>query len=114
MASVEASLQRQPGLEVVCIHASLPDLGQQVRELAPVAIIIESGIPLAQDMLAFLQAHPDLPFVGLDPHSHVAIMLSSKQQPIQTVGDLVQLIRMLAGSFVQVEDHDRNVKTADL
>jgi hypothetical protein len=109
MASVQASLQRQPGLEVVCIYASLPDLEQQVRELTPVVVIVESCIPLAQEMLAFLQAHPDLPFIGLDPHSRVAILLSSKQQPIQTVGDLAQLIRRLAGSSVRVEGHDRNV-----
>ena len=64
-------------------------------------------------MLTFVQAHPDLPFIGLDPNSRMAILLSSKQQPIQTVGDLVQLIRMLAGSCVRVADYDRNVQQRD-
>ena len=93
MASVEASLRRWPELEVVCIHASVSELEQQVNKLAPAAVIIESCVPPAQDTLAFLQAHPDLPFIGLDPNSRVAILLSSKQQAIQTVGDLVQLIK---------------------
>jgi len=93
MASVEATLQRQPGLEVVCVRASLPDLEQRVSELVPDAIIVEPSIPLTHDMLIFVQAHPDLTLIGLDPNSRTAILLSSKQQVIQNVGDLVQLIK---------------------
>lgn len=93
MASVEASLRRWPELEVICIHAPGSDLEQQVSELAPDAIVVEPSIPLAQDMLIFVQTHPDLTLIGLDPNSRVAILLTSQQQVIQNVTGLVQLIK---------------------
>jgi hypothetical protein len=92
MAGVAASLQRLPGLEVVRRHTPFPDTGQQLDTLRPDAIIVELTASPAADTLAFLQAHPGIPLITLDPNSREVVTLSSQQIPARTASELAHFI----------------------
>jgi hypothetical protein len=93
VASIGASLQGRPGLEVATLDASFPDAMERLDLLALDMVLFDLSIARAvQDAVSLLAAHPKLVLVGFDLTSHRALLLSGEQSTVLTTDDLMQII----------------------
>jgi len=93
VASIGASLQDRPGLELLALDATLPDAIQRLEPLMPDMVLFDLAIAHAvEDAVSLLAAHPNLVLVGFDLTSHRALLLSGKQSTVLTTDDLIQII----------------------
>jgi hypothetical protein len=93
VASIGASLQDRPGLELLALDASLPDAIQRLYLLMPDIVLFDLSLAHAvEDAVSLLTAHPKLVLVGLDLNSHRALLLSGQQSTVLTTDDLIQII----------------------
>jgi hypothetical protein len=93
VASVGASLQDKPGLELLTLDASLPGALQRLDPLAPDVVLFDLATAHAvEDAVSLLAAHPNLVLVGFDLTSHRALLLSGEQSTVLTTEDLMQII----------------------
>jgi hypothetical protein len=93
VASIGASLQDRPGLELLALDASLPDVIQRLGTWTPGVVLFDLTIAHAvEDAISLLAAHPNLVLVGFDLTSHRALLLSGEQSTVLTTDDLIQII----------------------
>jgi hypothetical protein len=93
VASIGASLQDRPGLELLALDASLPDAIQRLGSLPSDAVLFDLSIAHAlEEAVSLLAAHPNLVLVGFDLTSHRALLLSGEQSTILTADDLMEIL----------------------
>ena len=104
MAGVEVSLRDQPGLDVVRIDATLPNVAQSLSALQPDVVIFDltsppSNLQLPTSNLHFpssiLQEHPGISLIGLDLNSNKVLVLSGQEHTVLAANDLAQVIQLL-------------------
>jgi len=105
MAGVEASLRGQPGLDVVRIDTTLPNVAQRLDALHPDVIIFDlttSNSPFSDLHFpsSILQEHPGLSLIGLDLNSNQVLVLSGQQHTVLAADDLAQVIQTLLSTQV--------------
>ena len=93
VASIGASLQDRPGLELLALDESLPDAIRRLEPLMPDIVLFDLSIAHAvEDAVSLLAAHPNLVLVGFDLTNHRALLLSGKQSTVLTTDDLMKII----------------------
>jgi hypothetical protein len=93
MASVGASLQNRPELELLALDSSLPDAIQRLDPPMPDVVLFDLSVASAvENAVSLLTAHPHMVLVGFDLTSHRALLLSGEQSTILTADDLMRII----------------------
>jgi len=107
IAGVEVSLRDQPGLDVVRIDATLPNVVQRLGALHPDVIIFDLTTPPSTLQLpssnfhpppSLLHEHPGIALIGLDLNSNKALVLSGQEHTVLAANDLAQVIQLLTRS----------------
>jgi hypothetical protein len=93
VASIGASLQGRPGLEIFALEAPLPGAIERLGPLTPDVVFFDLAIAHAvEDAVSLLAARPNLVLVGFDLTSHRALLLSGEQSTVLTTDDLMGII----------------------
>lgn len=93
VASIGASLQGKPGLELLTFDTALPDALQRLDPLAADVFLFDlANAHAVEDAVSLLATHPNLVLVGFDLTSHRALLLSGEQSTMLTTEDLIQII----------------------
>jgi hypothetical protein len=96
LMSIEASLARLPGMEVLRLNCRLPDAEARIMALAPDAVIVERNGDHADQARAMLRQ--GLLLVELDASQDVVTILSSHQVRVSGAEDLAQVIEQIGAS----------------
>lgn len=100
MAGVETSLKGQPGLDVVKIDITLPNIEIHLKSLRPDVIIFDYGdarLDTLPGIAQLLKESPGVRVIGLDLTSNDVTILSGQLRSATRVEDLVEAIRMETG-----------------
>jgi hypothetical protein len=89
---VADSLRANPGFQVERILPRRPDALAQLADYDVALVEYNTDCENDHFILSLLQAHPDLPVIGLDASRSVLTVLSSRQQATDGVNDLMSLI----------------------
>lgn len=93
VASIGATPQDKPGLELLALDPSLPCALQRLDRLAPGVIIFDLATAHAvEGAVSLLSAHSNLMLVGFDLTSHRALLLCGEQSTVLTTDDLIQIV----------------------
>jgi len=99
MAGLAVSLKEKPGLEVIHIQPSAPDVRQLLNEPGLSVILFDLNEPPPDLALALFQKHPELSLLALDPAGDRLFTLSSEPSRLLTIDDLLQVIESHAGGL---------------
>lgn len=92
--TVEASLEDNPNVGMMRIHATVPDIEERLKTLCPDLIILDLNAPDSGQIIPVLWDQPGVPLLCLDITCSKAIVLSSQPYTARTAGDLAHLIEM--------------------
>lgn len=90
---VNASLHPTDGLEIERIEGNLDNLAGQLQMMCPDVVIFDLVAIRVQQVVAVMQACPQVRLIGLDPQHNTAIELSSQVHVTRSTNDLTQIIR---------------------
>lgn len=93
MATVKASLNVDPGLEVICIDPRSPTARQYLRELNPAAIAFDLNDPPQTMEAILLRDRPEALLIGVDPTNDEILILSRRPQQAGSASDLIGVIK---------------------
>ena len=96
MMSIEASLARLPGIEVLRLDCPLPDAEARIMALAPDVVIVERNGDHSDQARAMLRR--GLPLVELTSCQDVVTVLSGRQVQVSGIEGLAQVIEQIAVS----------------
>jgi DNA-binding NarL/FixJ family response regulator len=94
MDGVEASLADKQELDVIRVDATITNVGQHLKSIAPDLVIFDLDIPFSAQIVPLLQEQPGIPFIGLDAQCSEVIALSSQQYTALSANDLVKVIQI--------------------
>lgn len=93
MAGIAASLKGDAGLEVVRIDSHSPAFQQRLNELDPAVIAFDLSDPSSGLDVRLLRQRPGLLLVGVDSASDELLILSSQQERVVAMADLLRVIQ---------------------
>jgi hypothetical protein len=97
MSGVGASLEGQPGLQLVRVEATDAS-AEALGALEPDVVVFD--VATAQpDLVALWQRHPRVLPIGVDLLTHRAVVFSSKSERVLTTDDLLRVIEGRQGAF---------------
>ena len=99
MATVTASLNADPGLEVICVDPRSPTSRQYLRELNPAVIAFDLNDPPQTMEAILLRDRPEALLIGVDPTNDEILVLSGRLQQARSASDLIGVIQKYSQSI---------------
>jgi len=93
MAGAETSLKGRPGLEVVRVESTTPEILEVLHDLQPDVIIVDLATLDLLETLPILADYPGLPVIGLDLSGNSATILWGRKRSVSTAAGLTELIQ---------------------
>ena len=91
LASVRASLEKCPRLQVVSVPASPATTAKELDVLSPAVVLLDLSMVTMEFAFALLREWPDLLLIGLDSGGDKLLVLSGRQARTLTTEDLIKL-----------------------
>jgi chemotaxis response regulator CheB len=92
MASLAASLQANPDVDVTRIPANTAALSQVLDELAPAVVAFDLDEMPGDLAISLLRDRAELTLIGVDPSSDSMLLLSGRQEQPVSAAELLQAI----------------------
>jgi hypothetical protein len=93
MASLAASLQANPDVEVARIPANPAALSRDMDALAPAVVAFDLDEMPGDLAISLLRDRPELILVGVDPSNDRMLRLSGRREQPVSAAELLQVVR---------------------
>lgn len=88
-----ASLEGQPGLQLLRVDPGAPGADQRLRAIRPNIVMFDLDTEHTDFTVSLWKTLPDLLLVGVTPNSSRMLVLSGRQQHAECVEDLMSIIQ---------------------